>query len=384
MYGIQPARLVTLLIASLSLAAASGCGNESGGTSGPYPRDNELRLNQIQVLGSHNSYHIQPQGRLARALPIAEWQFTHLPLDQQFETQGIRQIEIDVYADPEGGKYAHPIGATRFHDEFDVPEMALPGFKVMHVQDLDFRSTCYTFVSCMQAVKAWSDLHPLHVPITILIEAKDDVPVQLPGIDLTVPVPFDSAQFDALDAEIRSVFPPEQILTPDEVRGSHATLEEAVLTDGWPTLGSLRGRVLFLLDNGGAIKEAYIRNHPSLRGRILFTDSGPGEPEAAFLKLNDPADDQDRIRAAVEQGFIVRTRADSDTHEARSGDTTNRDLAIASGAQFVSTDYPVPDPELATGYLVQIPGGQPGRCNPLTAPSDCLPTDIENPAALQP
>ncbi|HYD49379.1 MAG TPA: phosphatidylinositol-specific phospholipase C1-like protein [Terriglobales bacterium] len=360
-----------------------GCGDDSGDSSGPYPRDGEIRLNQIQVLGSHNSYHIQPQGRLARALPIQEWQYTHLPLDEQFETQGIRQIEIDVFADPDGGLYSQPIGATRFNDPFDVPELDAPGFKVLHIQDLDFRSTCWTFVSCLQVVKSWSDAHPLHVPIAILIETKDDVPVQLPGITLTVPVPIDADQLDVLDEEIRSVFPPEQVLTPDDIRGSHDTLAEAIVTDGWPTLGEVRGQVLFLLDNGGPVKAAYIQGHPSLRGRILFTSSGLGEPEAAFVKLNDPIGDFDAIQQSVAAGLIVRTRADSDTHEARSGETTPRDTAIASGAQFVSTDYPDPDPDFDTGYFVEIPGGTPARCNPLNAPPQCLPADIENPAALQ-
>jgi len=153
--------------------------------------------------------------------------------------------------------------------------------------------------------------------------------------------------------------------------------------DGWPTLGESRGRVIFLLDNGGRIKADYIAEHPSLRGRVLFTSSGPGEPEAGFIKLNDSFGDFDRIQDAVAAGFIVRTRADGDTAEARSGDTRRRDAAIASGAQFVSTDYPVPNPEFGTGYFVEIAGGMPAGCNPISAPADCLAIDIENPAHLR-
>jgi hypothetical protein len=68
----------------------------------------------------------------------------------------------------------------------------------------------------------------------------------------------------------------------------------------------------------------------------------------------------------------VRTRADADTVQARTGDTTMRDAAITSGAQFVSTDYPVPDPRFGTGYMVEIPGGMPARCNPISAPAECV------------
>lgn len=382
--GRRCALIAGWLFAMVSSLGA-GCGSDHGSGGAAYPLDDTLRLNHIQVLGSHNSYHIQPQGRLARGLPIQEWQYTHIPLDQQFETQGIRQIELDVFADPDGGLYANPIGAQIAGDEFDVPELLLPGIKVVHVQDLDFQSNCWTFIDCLTTVKMWSDANPGHVPITILVEAKDDIiDVQLPGVpELTVPIEWDRDLLDGLDAEILSVFPLEQIITPDEVRGTHATLEEAVTTDGWPTLGESRGRVLFALDNGGRVKSAYLDGHPSLEGRILFTDSSPGAPEAAFVKRNGPIGNVEEIQGLVAAGFIVRTRADGDTKEARSGDTTQRDAAIASGAQFVSTDYPVPNPDFGTGYLVEIPGGMPARCNPISAPPECTAADVESSDLLQ-
>lgn len=377
-------RVTATLLIGLAIGFA-GCGGD-GGSKGSvaYPRDHELRLNQIQVVGSHNSYHIPPQGRLANLISIDAWQYEHLPLDEQFESQGIRQIELDIFADPDGGMYASPAGAVRARDPFDVPEMLEPGFKTLHVQDLDFQSNCWTFVSCLETVKMWSDANPGHIPIAILVEVKDDeVPLQLPGFQFVVPLLVGRELLDDLDAEILSVFPREHIITPDEVRGTHDTLEQAILTDGWPTLAESRGRVIFLLDNGGRVKANYIDGHPSLRGRILFTSSGPGEPEAGFLKLNDPFGDFDRIQEAVAQGFLVRTRADSDTVQARTGDTRMRDAALASGAQFVSTDYPEPDPRFGTGYFVEIPGGMPAGCNPISAPADCRATDIENPLHLK-
>ena len=73
----------------------------------------------------------------------------------------------------------------------------------------------------------------------------------------------------------------------------------------------------------------------------------------------------------------MRTRADADTVEARTGNTAPRDTAIASGAQYVSTDYPVPDPDFGTGYFAAIPGGLPGRCNPVNAPAGCRTAALE-------
>jgi hypothetical protein len=134
---------------------------------------------------------------------------------------------------------------------------------------------------------------------------------------------------------------------------------------------------MFTLDNGGAIRAAYLAGHPSLRDRVLFTDSSPGQPEAAFIKVNDPLANPATIPALVAQGYLVRTRSDSDTVEARSGSTTARDAAIDSGAQWVSTDYPVPNPDFGTGYFVAIPGGMPARCNPLNAGPACRDDGLE-------
>lgn len=355
-----------------------------------YPRDTELRLNHIQVLGTHNSYHVQPKELLLMTLRgfrldlALAWEYTHLPLPEQFEKQGIRQIELDVFADPEGGLFANRVGQfiTTGMAASGIPDLDEPGFKVLHVQDLDFESTCWTFVQCLEMVKAWSDEHPGHVPIMILVEAKDDPIPDPASLGFVAPVAIGTQELDAIDAEIRSVFPPEQIITPDEVRGERGTLEEAVAIDGWPTLGETRGRVLFALDNEDAKKDAYITDHPSLAGRIMFTSSLPGEPDAAFVKLNDPIADFDLIQELVADGFVIRTRADADTVEARSGDTMRRDAALASGAQFVSTDYPVPNPDFGIGYRVQIPTGSPARCNPISAPPDCHPLDIEDPQLL--
>ncbi len=371
-----PALLLTLTVAA--------CGSDDDGL--------DLRLNHMQVVGSHNSYHVQPEPALFDLLAeflqaLAEsFEYTHLPLQEQFSEQGVRQIELDIFYDPDGGLYESPIGLQIASGDpmASIPGLDLPGYKVFHVQEIDFETTCQTLIECLVEVKEWSDAHPHHVPITILIEAKDGAIEDPLNLGFLVPPPIGAAELDLLDGEIRSVFPPEQLITPDDVRGSRATLEEAVLTDGWPSLRDARGKVLFALDNGGAKKEAYIDGHPSLRGRVLFTSSGPGEDEAGFVKLNNAIGDFDLIQQLVADGFIVRTRADSpEGREARDDDTMRRDIAIASGAQFVSTDYPVPDPDFGTDYQVQMPGGMPVRCNPISAPEGCTALLLEDPEQLR-
>ena len=361
--------------------------------SGPtYPEtelaDRCLRLNQTQVIGSHNSYHVQPREPLWSALrsfdPLlaAGIEYTHSPLGVQFDDEEVRQIELDVFADSTGGLYDQRVIMPLLGLPADsgIPELEQPGFKVLHIQEIDFETTCWTFVQCLQQVKLWSDAHPRHLPIAILVELKD-APIPDPlQLGFVQPQPIGPAELDALDAEIRSVFPEQQMLTPDDVRGSHATLDEAIVTDGWPTLGAARGEVMFLMDNAGQYRTDYVAGHPNLDGRVLFTNANPGEPDAAFVKRNDPLGANTAvIQDLVRRGYLVRTRADADTIQARTGDTTQRDAAFLSGAQFVSTDYPVPGraTPLGTDYIAQVPDGHPARCNPINTGTHCRNNALE-------
>jgi hypothetical protein len=346
--------------------------------------DNCMRLNHVQVLGSHNSYHLQPLAPVLELIGAVDpdaalsVEYDNRPLAEQFSTLGIRQIELDVFADPGPTPlFAAPIGEAAF-GTVPIPGMLEPGPKVLHTQDIDYRSTCLTFAACLQEIENWSLANPNHLPIMVLVEAKDGVlelPSEVPGVGpippAAVPVPYGPAELQALDDTIRSVFSADQLMTPDDVRGDRATLEEAVLKDGWPTLNELRGRVFFTLDDTDAKRDMYIAGHPSLAGRVMFTSSDPGTPEAAFVKLNDPLTDFATIQSLVAQGYIVRTRADANTVNARLGSTEQRDAALASGAQFVSTDYAEPNPDFGTGYMVAIPGGEIGRCNPILSPPTC-------------
>jgi hypothetical protein len=244
--------------------------------------------------------------------------------------------------------------------------MQHPGFKVIHVQDIDYVSNCQPFTACLTEVRAWSRSHPGHDPLFILVETKAQGPV--PGVPMVTPEPFTEAVLDALDGEILSVFSRSELVLPDDVRGDWPTLREAVLHKGWPGLTAARGKVVFLLDQSD-VTANYTAAHPSLKGRVLFTNSQPDAPDAAFVERNDgPAAD---IRDLVRQGFLVRTRSDAGTVEGRSGDTHRRDDALASGAQIVSTDYPASEPSRWTGYHVALPEGVTLRCNPVNGPAAC-------------
>jgi len=347
-----------------------------------------VRMNHIQVIGSHNSFHLVPQpvlfdGILAVSAELGrDIEYSHRTLTEQLEEFGIRQFELDVFADPDGGLYAHRAAnaVVGLPVESGEPALDEPGFKVMHTQDFDYETTCLTLVACLSEIDAWSSANPNHVPIVVLIELKSlSVPEAaaeeglILDIDLpwAVPVETTADVLLALDNEVRSVFASERLLEPDDVRGDAATLAEAVEGVGWPLLASARGQVVVVLNDAGAQRDLYIAGTPALEGRPMFTSSTPGAPDAAFIRFDDPTDPG--LNAAATAGYLIRTRTDSPTVDARENDTTSRDTAFASGAHFLSTDYYEPSTHFDSPYVVALPGGAVARCNPVTAPASCSP-----------
>lgn len=344
--------------------------------------DANLRVNDIVTVGTHNSYKAAiPEKLMALVRGVSPsggrgLDYAHLPLAQQLDG-GARAIEIDVVYDPKGGMYAKPLGASATSEA--MPEawtaaMSAPGFKVLHIQDIDFHSVCATFVVCLRQLKDWSRAHPDHVPILVSLNAKDDA-IALPGS--VTPLKFDTAAYDALDAEILSVFSRDELITPDLVQGSAPTLRDAITTNGWPTLGTTRGKFLFALDEHGDKAKAYVGGRTSLEGRAMFVNmDDETAPQAGFIVLNEPDALAARIAADVGNNFIVRTRADADTVEARSNNTVRRDKALASGAQYISTDYMTPDTRFGA-YEARMPAGVIAACNPLRRPERCAGLPVE-------
>ena len=309
----------------------------------------EIRLNEIQVIGSHNSYKIAIEKPLWNYISqidsakASSLQYGHISLVDQLK-MGLRNVELDVFYDPKGGHFSNPKGLDILRSEGKTPlaydtenKLSEPGLKMFHIQDIDFRSYHLLFKDGLKALKQWSDQNPDHTPIFILMNTKDQ---KVKGT--RDPLTFSKEAYDCLDLEIRSVFSDKDLITPDLVRGNFESLEEAVLTDGWPRLDELKGRFLFVLDEKEEKINRYLDGHPSLKGRVLFVNSPEGKPEAAFRIINNPIRDFDHIKELVEKGYMVRTRADAGTKEARTNDYTKFEKAKESGAQVISTDYYIP------------------------------------------
>ena len=362
--------IAALFAAALALSPTCDLEHPSGKAGCTRAAVDGLKINQIKTVGSHNSYKaaIAPveMANLRTRNPKAAdtLDYSHPALTEQLD-DGARQLEIDFVYDPDGGRYSTPLARKLAPDTtpYDLSTMAKPGMKVIHVPDIDYRVVCQPFTACLREIRAWSNAHRDHVPILIIFNLKQDQ-LKVPGAVKLLP--FDAAAMDAVDAEIRSVFKPRELITPDQVQGSHKTLREAVLAGGWPTLKAARGKFLFAMDESPEVVAVYRGARQSLEGRVTFINTDEASPAAGYITLNEPIDLRARIQAAVKAGFIVRTRADADTWEARRNDSKPREAAFASGAQYVSTDYMHPDTRFSD-YQARLPGGGIARPNPVLA-----------------
>lgn len=340
----------------------------------------ELKLNQVQVIGSHNSYKSQmaPEliSYLAKVNPSASQslEYAHIPLEPQLDL-GLRNLELDVFHDPQGGKYSNPKGLEIIKNSGGIlpdydPDDALskPGLKLFHVQDLDFQSHYLLFADALEALKDWSENNPHHTPVFILINAKDG---NIPGTRATLP--FTATALDSIDLEIRTHLGMENLITPDMVRGEFQDLESAVLAGNWPILDDVKGKFLFVLDENEEKTDRYLTAKPGLKNAVLFVNKKEGNPTAGFRIINNAVKDESYIIDLVRKGYLIRTRADSDTKEARNEDYSTFEKAKASGAQVISTDYYQPSTFFKSDYQVKFEGNSYERVNPILV-NDKIPT----------
>lgn len=324
-----------------------------------------LRINQLQVLGSHNSYRplasAATQERLDAKIGVAArgLDYGHPTLEAQLDL-GVRQFEFDPYVDRGGGLYSRPIDAT---GPKAAAIMAKPGLKVLHMPVIDPESHCLTLKACFAAIADWSRRHPRHEVIFITVDTKE-APSTIAGI--ASPDLYEARDLDEIDRTARATFGASNLITPDTVRGRYKTLREAVLAKTWPTAASARGKIMIILDSNPRIADIYRSAHPALAGRAMFGVYLEDQPEASVFNIQDPVAEEARIMKLVGQGYIVRSRADANTIEARTHDLLRFQAAVRSGAQIISSDYypGAPDP-LGLKFEVRMDAGYSQR-NPVT------------------
>lgn len=321
-----------LLTGLMLLAGLAGCfGEETKAAPEPEP----LRLNDLRMKGTHNSYHVATPG-VATLQP--EYNYTHTDLHVQADRLGVRQFELDVYL---------------------VPGM---GLRVYHTP-WDLATNCEGFIGCMTELRNWSDANPDHAPLWIFVEPKD-LPDVVEEFDI----------LEEIETEIASTWTADRRITPAEVQGDADSLREAVTTTGWPTLEESRGKVLFVLLDKTEIRDLYLERNPTLANRSMFAIVDESHDLASVISFTNPISHGDRLRNASEAGFMVRTRPDAATVEAQQMNYSRFEAALESGAHFLSTDYPGSDRTI--DFAIWLPEG-PVMCHPDRAPAHCTTRDIE-------
>ncbi|HUX37070.1 MAG TPA: Ca2+-dependent phosphoinositide-specific phospholipase C [Rectinemataceae bacterium] len=272
---------------------------------------------KLRLLATHNSYR-RGSNRLGlffiglvKPGEPRNLAYAHKSLTEQLDL-GLRSFELDLR--PRGGS-----------------------FILEHVPLVDPRTWEPDFALALEELALWSDRNPGHLPIVLLFELKNDYSFLDPSLG-----PWDAAAFDRLDAAIRKGLGPS-LFTPDDRKGGP-----------WPVVGRLRGRFLVVLHENEAYRAIYEAGHPKLAGRAMFDCLPGGVPGAYFAILNDPFADTATIAAAEARGTIVRTMAGA------GGDLRPGILvaALASGAQIVSTDFPIGYPPGPGGFVASLPGGR--------------------------
>lgn len=165
-------------------------------------------FNQAYFKGTHNSYSGGKRGGIVRQLD-----------------SGIRQLELDIFWTP---KQSFQIGH------------GMPGWEVDHE---DGNPQTNNLGDWLELIARWCARSPNHVPLTLVIDAKNDLREQIES-------------FDALFLKSFG----DKLFTPKD------------LGEGpWPIVDALRGRVIVVLSGHHASRQAYWQ-----KGAVAFAEYQPG------------------------------------------------------------------------------------------------------------
>ncbi len=328
-----------LLLASVAACApvdATDSASDPVACTASGPLDDRLTLADVQALGTHNSYHIAP------ADPIdSSHRYTHPPLDVQADL-GVRAFELDVHLGEDGV------------------------FQVFHLPVVDAGTTCATLADCLGVLRAWSDVNPCHTPLTIWVEPKDDLDAAVDGL---VPLAGHLAE---LDAPLRAAWP-DRLITPDDVRGTHPSLPDAI-ANGGPLLADSRGKLMATLLDSGEARAEYLTGAPALEGRALFVDSDRAtDAFAATFKIDDAPGEAATVQALVAGNYLITSNVDSAADDAPTN-VASFAAALAAGPHFLASDSVVA--QEGSEYVAELPGGSP-RCHPARVAEGCAAEALE-------
>lgn len=314
----------------------------------------QIPLNETKIIASHNSYKKAPHKKVLRFLsrykkklgpendPI-QIDYNHALLSTQLDSFHVRGFEFDIYNDPKGGHFKKR-AINRFILGQSVrskdKRYKIPGFKILHIPDVDFQTNYVSFKDALQEIESWSNLHSNHSTIFVNIECKNASPGDeskaLRRLGFRRCIPFDSIAYKNIDREIMSTISLEKIYTPAQLKAGFPSIGARLDSIGWPSVEEMQNKIIFILDGYASEYNSFSSEH------LLFYYGDPHHENTAFVIQNDPVGNEERIQSLTTK-FIVRTRADAGTYESRNNDYRRLETVLRSGAQIISTDYYQPD-----------------------------------------
>ena len=331
----------------------------------PSPSAEELPMAMLVFKGEHNSYHkrVQPDAQLL----------------------GLNALIADLQYDKLGDALTAQLDAGHRHFELDV-HFGLDKSRVMifHLPVVDWHTVCYCLATCLGQLRAWQDANPGHLPVTVEYEIKSGNPFEAWREYYEQPA---QATMLHIDETIRTVWKDRRaaVFTPDDLlRGSgKVSLAEAVEVRGFPTVGSMRGKVLFTMYEGAWSTSEYTRDAPALQGRTSFIMASAqptgktAEAHVAMQKIDGASENLAKVESAVRRGYLVRSRANSvgdveDEYRSRAAATAQ------SGAQLVSFDV---DTEMVWAKYFNASGAN-AVCAPQNSPTRCGTVQVACPPGM--
>lgn len=289
------------------------------------PLDFTIRLNETQVLRTHNSYHL---ASALACLTEPSLRYTHAPLPSQLAL-GVRGVELDLHTD----------------------------LNVFHVRP-DAGTSCTTLAACLALLSTWSSANARHVPLQIFLEFKQ------PGLGQIAAAESVALQYLG-SASARFV-------QPRDIRRDKGSLREGA-AQGWPRLRDVRGRFMVTVqttkdDERSAAWDEFWASDERLFFGLGRAELGAEQRPSCVVVDVDIADamigDASSLRTLISAGVMLRIRADVDLV------VDGRRRAVAEGfAHVVDTDF-----EEAEGAkrVLFLP-----RCHPSVAMDACEDGDLE-------
>ncbi len=160
---------------------------------------------------------------------------------------------------------------TAYNIELDIWNgVPTPSWIVSHNLSIKSNSNCSgqgNLSNCLRDINSWSNSHPNHDVRTVYLDKKDGWVIGDKESDL--------------DNYIKKFIASSKLYTPADFKGGYSDLRAAAKANAWPTLGNLKGRIIFVLTGGLALNhnqtlEEYVGNRGN--NAVMFVAPDTDEP----------------------------------------------------------------------------------------------------------